>query len=172
MNFILFYLFYLRNLVVRNFMITPEAIVYYDKVIYFSGFYNIIYFFIKLVPFDLIKLISNFFNIKFIYKMDNIYHINSNTSSTHILPIILDINIANKHDDNKVPITFLYFNSNIPLSFVLKKNDLHNNFFTFKKTLFNFNYDRIMISYIISGKINHKVCYINDYFNSPIYKLF
>jgi hypothetical protein len=154
-TFLLF--FNIRNLFFMNFMIRPHALVYNKKLIHLSGFYNLIYYFIKSFPFNLIKILFNFFNINIIYKVDSIYNI-TGVSNNYIMPIVLEF-IVIKNDNSLTLSNIKYYNSSIPLSFILINNKL-------------FKYDKIKVKYLNKGKIKEDVLYINDYYNEPLYKLF
>jgi hypothetical protein len=154
-TFLLF--FNIRNLFLMNFMVRPYAFIYNKKLIYLSGFYNLIYYFIKLFPFNLIKILFNFCNINIIYEVDSIYNI-TGVSNNYIMPIVLDF-IAIKNDYSLTLSNIKYYNSSIPLSFILMNNKL-------------LKYDKIKVKYLNKGKIKENVFYINDYYNEPLYKLF
>lgn len=156
------WIFYLRDFLVRNFMVESKAIINKNQITYFNQINFVFYLLIRILPFSLVRTIFGLFNLGVIYKLDSIYNVTNNVYN-HILPIILGcqfIGIENSKeiiDDMSSKIK--YYNANIPLNFIIKENNLEK----FKK---------IKLKYLNKGKLVEKSIDINDFKVYPIYKLF
>jgi hypothetical protein len=162
MDTIKLWLFYLRDFIARNFMVLPMALIYNNQLIYFNSYKYIIYLIFRLLPFGLIRILLELFNIGIIYKLDSIYNI-TNIRNNHIIPIILNFYFIYEHNNCEIKKDFLsnikYYNGGIPLNFITNENNLQK-------------YRKIKIKYLNKGKILDKLLDINDFSELPIYKLF
>lgn len=158
MNKIYLWLFYSRDFLVRNFMVSSKALIYNKQLIYLKGLNNLLYLIFRLLPFCFVRTLLYLFNIGIIYKQDSIYNI-TNIQHNHIIPIILLFLFIK--DDNEKDFTseIKYYNGNIPLHFIIYENNLKE-------------YNKIKIKYFHKGKLIDKIFNINDFINSPIYKIF
>lgn len=173
MNIILIWLFFVRDFIVRNFMVSPKAIQYNDKLIYFISYWQILYYFLRMLPFGIIRTLFGLFKISIIYQLDSIYNI-TNVKNNHIIPIMLKFNFIKNHhkeEHRQTPeslsdpnsFDFLsqikFYNGNIPLSFVINNNNLNY-------------YQKINLKYVKKGLFIDKLIDVSNYVNQPIYKLF
>jgi len=168
MNQVKLYLFNLRDFIARNFFVSINALVYNHEIYFLDKYLKIIYIFLRLVPFGLLQVIFNLLNIQIIYKLDNIYNI-TNIKQNHILPIITSIIIEsndlyttsdiNKNNSYNLTSKIKYYNSSIPIYFLLKNNNIKN-------------CNNIKIKYFNKGKIIEKnINDINDINKLLIYNL-
>ena len=158
MNKIYLWLFYSRDFLVRNFMVSSKALIYNKQLIYLKGLNNLLYLIFRLLPFCFVKSLLYLFNIGVIYKQDSIYNI-TNIQYNHIIPIISSFLFIK--DDNEINFIskIKYYNGNIPLHFIIYENNLEE-------------YNKIKIKYFNKGKLIDKIFNINDFINLPIYKIF
>jgi hypothetical protein len=158
MNKIYLWLFYSRDFLVRNFMVSSKALIYNKQLIYLKGLNNLLYLIFRLLPFCFVKSLLYLFNIGVIYKQDSIYNI-TNIQHNHIIPIISSFLFIK--DDNEINFIskIKYYNGNIPLHFIIYENNLKE-------------YNKIKIKYFNKGKLIDKIFNINDFINLPIYKIF
>lgn len=152
------WVFYTRDFIARNFMVSPIGLLSNGQITFLTG---INYLFYRILPFGFVKFIlSELFNIGIIYKLDSIYNL-TNHSNNHIVPIILDFTFVGSNGANKE--NFLgkikYYNSNIPLIFIIKENNLEE-------------YNLIKLKYLNCGKIIEKLVEIKPNITNPLYKLF
>ncbi len=160
MNIIKTLLFYSRDFLARNFMVSPKALIYNNQLIYFNGIMNLLYLMFILLPFGFIRILLGLFNIGIIYKLDSIYNL-TKIQQNHIVPIIFDflfIKDCNEHIEEFTS-HIKYYNASIPLNFIIDENTL-------------VDYKKIKIKYLNKGKMIDKILDISDFINLPIYKLF
>lgn len=159
MDIINIWMFYFRDFLVRNFKVNPKALLYNNELFYFNGIKLSLYYLFRLLPFCFIKTLLALFNIKIIYKLDSIYNL-TNIQQNHIVPIILQfIFEKDLESDKDFTLIIKYYNSNIPLQFILKENNLEE-------------YNKIKLKYFNKKKIVDKVVDIDNFIKLPIYKLF
>jgi hypothetical protein len=155
-------LFYSRDFLARNFMVSPKALIYKKELIYFSGIKNLLYLMFKLLPFGFVRILLSLINIGVIYKLDSIYNM-TKVQQNHIIPIILAFLFVKDKDDNENSEEFTshikYYNACIPLNFIIDENNL-------------VDYKKIKIKYLNKGKMIDKILDISNFINLPIYKLF
>ena len=162
MNRIKLYLLKTRDFFVRNFNISLYGIKKKDTIFYRNNLIKILSFVFKLIPFTFIIALFKLFNYQLIYLQDDIYQI-SNIDNNHIIPIIFKFVIKkyNSNNDEGIDLKYIfkYYNSSIPLNFLLFNNKLEKYWF-------------IEIKYLKHGKIIEKIIDINKYINLPLYSLF
>lgn len=162
MDKIKIWLFYLRDFLVRNFMVSPKALVLNNELIYFIGIKNLLYWIFRLLPFCFVKTLLGLFNIGIIYKLDSIYNL-TNIQHNHIVPIIFNFLFVNDNGNNEIRNDFTskikYYNASVPLYFIIKENNLKQ-------------YNKIKIKYLNKGKSLEKNINVCDFNYLPIYKLF
>lgn len=162
MDKIKLWLFFLRDFMVRNFMVSPKALLLNNlKLKYFKGFYYLFYLFIRILPFYFVKKIFGYFNISVIYLLDSIYNISNMENRIHIVPIILNFQVESESSINDLSSKIKYYSGNIPLAFILENNNI-------KK------YSKIKIKYLTNGKIVDKVVDLDEHTIDSIklYELF
>lgn len=147
-------LIYSRDFFVSNWMVYPKALIYKNRIIYFTGVYILLYFIIIIFPFCFISYLLKLFNIDIIYKLDSIYHTSFN-ELFHIIPIIFNFSF----DDNDFTLKIKYYTSNIPIKFIIDEYNLHS-------------YKQIKVKYFMNSKILDKTLDIDNYIDSRIYNIF
>jgi len=159
MNKIKILLFYFRDLIAKNYMVSSKALIYDNQLIYFYGMEKILFFIFKLFPFSFIKILLNIFNIQAIYELDTIYNI-TNIKQHYISPMIYSFLFVKDNTHIKNFTTQIkHYNTSIPLKFIIYENNLEC-------------YNNIKIKYLNNNKIISKTLDINIFINSPIYNLF
>lgn len=147
----------IREFIVGNFMAKPEVLLKDNSYYNFNNNYLLAKI-IKLIPFSFIKILFYYLNYQIIYKQDEIYCMYY-SNKTHIIPIIMNFSISNFNLVENLTHKIKYYNSSIPLKFLLGNNNVEN---------FQF----IRLKYISKGKIISKILPIRKYLNKPIYTLF
>ncbi len=152
----------IRNFFVENFFVDAKCL-YSNEKHYKNKFLSTIFYLFKFcVPFYLTKLVFGFFNYQIIYVVDGV-HLITNIKTNHILPIILKFELSQGNDSNikTQDITSLikYYNSSLPLKYVLDENKL-------------LNYEKIKIKYINKGSMIEKILEVNNVINLQLFKLF
>jgi hypothetical protein len=145
-----------RNIFFYNFNIKLYSTSYKN-----NKYTNSLFFFIlKFVPFYFTNFIFNLFDIKSIYKMDDIYMSNY-IKHSKINPILLTINIYNNNNDKmNIKENIKKYNYNVPFHFFINNEKL-------------IHYDNIDIKYMLNGSLINKTIIIKDYIsNKLIYDLF
>ena len=151
-------LFFSRDFLARNFLVSPMALLYKNQLINFRGIKYLL-FLLRLFPFGLIRVLFELFNIGIIYKLDSIYNL-TNNKHNHISPIIMNFSFLKDNNVENYTSKIKYYNISIPLEFILlNENSLQG-------------YEKIQIKYLKNGKMNDKTINISDYVKLPIYKLF
>lgn len=146
----------LRNLIVQNFYIKIYGL-YSNNKLYSNNVLLTLFYIFKFIPFFIVKKLFKLFNYQIIYEIDGIHTITDITSN-HILPIILNFELTNDDRSNIQIINIKYYNSSIPLIYILKNN-------------IN-NYKFIRIKYLNKGRIIDKIVTINDVKNLKLFNLF
>jgi hypothetical protein len=147
-------LIFIRDFLVYNFSATIKQIQYKQFKITNSFFFH----FLRLIPFCILISIFNFFRIKYVYELDDMYFSNY-TSNTHIKPVILDFSII--VDNNKVNLieTIKKYNLSIPIDyFIINHPFIENNDIEFK--------------YLTKGKIIKKVIQLDRNNNQLLEDIF
>ncbi len=159
MDRIKIWMFYFRDFLVRNFMVSPKGLIYNKQLIYLIGINNLVYWILRIIPFYFTRTLLGLFNIKIIYKIDSIYNL-TNINHNHIIPIIFEFLFV-KADENQENFTskIKYYNGNIPLHFIISENNFED-------------YIKIKIKYLKEAKIIDKNIDISNFIDFPIYKLF
>jgi len=155
--FIILYL-NLRDFIIGNFNVNIYSIEYNNN--YYDVYNNYKYFillFLKLVPFTLLKIFFEYYNINVIYKLDNVYYKTNLLKNYHILPLILDIHI----NDKSLKYNIKYYNALIPIHFILYNNNIKTS-----------NNDYIYIKYFKHGDIINKKLLVNNILHEPLYNIF
>lgn len=162
--YIKLFLLNLREFMIKNYAIKILAVKKDNNIYYTTLFFKIILFFLKLIPFSVIIYLTNFFKYQIIYTQDDTYQI-SGITQNHILPVIFKFVVRSNYDlDLDIPVDIKpkikYYNSSIPLGYVLTNNKLNN-------------YCFIDITYLHVGKLTTKRILINETNNvQPLYNLF
>lgn len=151
-------LFYSRDFIARNFLVSPIAILYKNQLINFRGI-KCLLLLLGLFPFGLVGVLFGLFDIGIIYKLDSIYNI-TNNKNNHISPIIMNFSFLKNNNVENYTSKIKYYNTSIPLEFIL-----------FNETSLR-DYEKIQIKYLKNSKFFEKTIDINDYNKLPIYKLF
>lgn len=146
------YFILLRNIIINNFFVNIECLIKNNNYIIINPYYNYLIF---LIPFIITKHILLYFNYDIIYRSDNIYTI-TNIHQNHILPVLLKFNVDSTFN---ILNSIKYFNSSIPLYFILYKYGFLNN-------------NHIDIEYFHNGKIIKKTIIINNHKMLKLYQLF
>jgi hypothetical protein len=154
---IISYGFYLRNIIARNFFTIPYAIQYNNNLYWING---PLYLLVKTLPFDIWRLITQWFQVPIIYKIDDLYSLTW-VKSNYIIPLIMEFDLLGKDDQIiRLKSKIKYYNGNIPLIFIIKNNNITH------------DYTQIRIKYISKGIIKYKIITINDNLDKPLIKLF
>ena len=143
----------IREIFIKNFNVTIKSLEY--KSIKFYN--NSILYFLSFIPFSFITLICYLINIKYIYKLDNIYFSNYN-NNFRILPFIDNIYVYN-NDNNKKSLSINKYNYSIPWWYIIEKENLNE-------------YENIEFKYKLKGKLEEKNYKINDLENKLLYEIF
>ena len=94
-----------------------------------------------------------------IYKKDNIYYI-TNIKSHIIIPTIMTFIFTDySGNENNMTSKIKYYNSSIPVNFIIKYNNLEH-------------YNNLLIKYMSKGKIINKTIYKTEFSNKLLYELF
>jgi hypothetical protein len=151
MNRYLYILLKLRDFMMSNFWVDIKGIIRNNQIIYISGIYNLI----KIFPLFILKLLSCF-NINIIYKIDDIYCLTLNKKN-HIIPAIFKFNVIDKNGNTHNLLNKLkYYNTSLPLLFLLDNNNIEGN--------------EIELKYIHNNKLVNKSLTIKN--DIIIYNLF
>jgi hypothetical protein len=154
----------IRNFYISNFFVNINCIVYNNNNNYIKINNIFINYFFKIIPLFFYKIISCFINIKFIYNYDNIYNI-TGINNYHILPyisnfIFYDVKINNSYlNEYNISNTIKYYNSSIPLNFILLNNNIESSKY-------------LIIKFLNKNNFIEKKIYIKDYYNKLFYELF
>ena len=144
-----------RGCFVNNFNVTLKSVEYKKKKIYNSY----LFYFLKIIPFYFIKSVFNYFDVKYIYKIDNLYL--SNYSETKIMPFILNVSVFNNDNEYRYNIKdkIKKYTPSIPLWYILSNEKIDD-------------YDSIEFKHIQGSKIlnikNIENKLLNDIFNKNI----
>jgi len=144
------YFLLIRNFLIANFSVSIKTIEIDNKIIK----NNILFYILKLVPFNFLKIVFNIFKIKYIYLMDNLYFSNY-TEETKIMPLLIAFKTDTEIDlmDN-----IKKYNFNIPIWFFLLNENL--------------NIDYFKIKYFNKGKMNNKDFLLNSNKNKLLADIF
>jgi len=153
-----FHLMKIRNFIVSNFFVNINSIIINNNKYIYVDNDIILFYILKLIPFCFFKIISNYFDIKFIYSYDNLYYI-TNIKQNYILPVILQLEFVNDKNTLNLKDELLSYNSNIPITYIINKYNLHN-------------YDKIIIKYLNDNKITSNTLNINECKYKKIYDFF
>ncbi len=149
----------IRNFFVENFFVKINGL-YSNNKFYTNNWLSTLFFIFNIIPFIVIKILFNLLKYQIIYEVDGIHTI-TNITTNHILPIILKFELVNINSKNSINITntIKYYNSSLPLRYIIEKNN-----FT--------NYDEIKIKYINKGRITEKSLNIETVINNRLFNLF
>ena len=120
----------IREFIINNFFISIKSL-QINKTIIKN---NMFFYLLRLVPFFILKVVFNYFNVKYIYLMDNLYFSNY-SNEIKFSPILMSfygytsINETDKllDDDKKNLVdSFKKYNSSIPLWFFLENEKINN----------------------------------------------
>lgn len=137
------YFIFLRDLLVNNFSVSLKSIEYSK----YRLTNNYLFFICRLIPFYFLKVCFNFFKIKYIYLVDNLYF--SNYSNNKIMPILTSVEVYN--NNNKMDITTIIkkYSYTVPFWYIIENEKLKEfekfqfKFFTkskFETRIFETNY--------------------------------
>ena len=175
----------IRNFFISNFFVNINCIIYNNNYIEVDNNYFLFYF-LKIIPFFIYKIINYLINIKFIYSYDNIYNI-TGKNKYNILPFIYNfvfyevqintpfnkivtnteeyiynsssLNSNNCIEKYDISNNIKYYNSYIPLKFILLKNNIKS-------------YKYLQIKYLNKNIFIEKKLFFKDNINKLIYDLF
>jgi hypothetical protein len=174
----------IRNFFISNFFVNINCIIYNNTYIEVDNNYFLFYS-LKIIPLFVYKIINYFINIKFIYSYDNIYNI-TGINKYKILPYIYNFvfyevkmntpfnkivtntekNIYNASLNSNICMeqydvsnNIKYYNSYIPLKFILLKNNIKS-------------YNYLQIKYLNKNNFIEKKLFFKDNINKLIYDLF
>lgn len=149
------YLFFLRQSFINNFGVSIKSLQCQRTIIKNSVFF----YFLRIIPFILIKFIINLLNVKYIYLLDNIYFSNYSNSFT-IKPMFLSFELI-KYNDSIISIKEIIkkYNLSVPLWFLLYNEKLEN-------------YDTIKIKFLLKGSIVNKEIIIDEFKDKLLEDLF
>jgi hypothetical protein len=150
----------IRNFYISNFFVNINCILYKNHYIETNNV--ILFYLLKCTPLFFYKMITYFFNIKFIYNYDNIYNV-TGTTKYNILPYIFNFTFYENKNDKQISYdisnSIKYYNSAVPFKYILLKNHIKNcNYFKIK--------------YLTKNNFIEKELYIKDYENKLICDLF
>lgn len=158
MNQFLLYLLNIRNFFAKNYLVSIQALYYDKKILYFKNYLCILQIILRLLPFQLVSSCLAYYNIQVIYKLDSIYNI-TNVKETHILPIISKFDFVSDTSGRNFFPNIKYYNSALPLSFILDTNELNS-------------YQYIKYKYMSKGKFYDKTIDIETYKLLSLHDLF
>ena len=145
-----------RNKIVYNFGSNIRAIVRKNN-IYYSNF---LWQFLRLIPFSILDYFSILFNFNIIYQSDNIFNITNVPYALKIMPIIINLQVHLNNDETiNLKNHLKNYNSNIPVRFFLKNNNINIK-----------NITKIETHYMKAGRMCLNTHF--DYNNMTIYDLF
>ena len=149
------YLFFLRQSFINNFGVSIKSLQCQRIIIKNS----VVFYFLRIIPFILIKFIINLLNVKYIYLLDNIYFSNYSNSFT-IKPMFLSFELI-KNNDSIISIKEIIkkYNLSVPLWFLLYNEKLEN-------------YDTIKIKFLLKGSIINKEIIIDEFKDKLLEDLF
>lgn len=150
--------FFIRNYCAKIIAFKKDNMVYYPKLVL-----NLLILFLRLVPFSVLIYFANFLKFQLIYSQDGTYQL-SGLTQNHILPVIFKFNVGssfNPNNDNQIDLKPIikYYNSSLPLDFILNNNKLNN-------------YSYIDITYLHLGSLQNKRIIIKSNKLTPLYLLF
>ena len=141
----------IREFIINNFLVSIKSIQINKTIIK----YNILFNLFRLVPFFILKKIFNYFNVKYIYLMDNLYFSNY-SNEIKFVPSLMNFQGGNSEtdkllEDDRINLIDSYkkYNSSVPLWFFIENEKLKN-------------INMLYLNYFSKGKINKKEFIIKD----------
>jgi len=141
----------IREFIINNFLVSIKSIQINKTIIK----YNILFNLFRLVPFFILKKIFNYFNVKYIYLMDNLYFSNY-SNEIKFVPSLMNFQGGNSEtdkllEDKRINLIDSYkkYNSSVPLWFFIENEKLKN-------------INMLYLNYFSKGKINKKEFIIKD----------
>jgi len=141
----------IREFIINNFLVSIKSIQINKTIIK----YNILFNLFRLVPFFILKKIFNYFNVKYIYLMDNLYFSNY-SNEIKFVPSLMNFKGGNSEtdkllEDDRINLIDSYkkYNSSVPLWFFIENEKLKN-------------INMLYLNYFSKGKINKKEFIIKD----------
>ena len=124
----------IRNFIINNFFVNIVCIKKNDYLIFLNSIYK---YSLYLFPFNVIKLIANYYKYDLIYNMNGVYVV-TNIKENRIIPFIMSCTIFNNNSALNISSEIRLYNSSIPLYFLIKNCNFEN-------------YDTIKIVYLHKG---------------------
>jgi len=141
----------IREFIINNFLVSIKSIQINKTIIK----YNILFNLFRLVPFFILKKIFNYFNVKYIYLMDNLYFSNY-SNEIKFVPSLMYFQGGNSEtdiflEDKRINLIDSYkkYNSSVPLWFFIENEKIKN-------------INMLYLNYFSKGKINKKEFIIKD----------
>jgi hypothetical protein len=154
--YLLNYIINLRCYFVNNFCVKIIGIKYNNNnIFYLNIFYQ---YFLKIIPFILLKYIFNILNYEIFYLIDNIYY-TSKITDNHILPIIFSIQLKNITYSKDIKSILKFYNPSISIDFFINYNKFYN-------------YDYFAIEYFKNNKKMETTIDLSNCIHLKIYNLF
>jgi len=137
----------IREFLINNFFISIKTLQINETIIK----NNIFFYLLRLVPFFILKVLFDYFNVKYIYLMDDLYFSNY-SNEIKFSPVLMSFyGYLHILDNDKINLmeSFKKYNCSIPLWFFLENEKLNN-------------INMLNIKYFSKGKIIEKNIIIKD----------